>query len=50
MTIFLINFIEFFNNQQNLQIIYGMQPELFVGLFPSSTLSLLSLTSGGKKI
>jgi len=34
MTNFLINFVQFFNNQQNAQLIEGMQPNYLVGLFP----------------
>jgi len=35
--IFLINFVQFFNNQQNLQIIEVMQPNYLEGLSLSST-------------
>jgi len=35
-------------NQQDLQIIRGMQPDYF-SVFPSTTPDLLSLTSGGRK-
>jgi len=34
MTNFLINFVQIFNNQQNLQIIEGMKPN-YLGVIPS---------------
>jgi len=49
MTNFLINFVQFFNNQQNLQIIEVMQPNYLEVLFLPSTLSFLLLISSGRK-
>jgi len=49
MTNFLINFAQFINNYQNLQITEMMQPNYLGGLYLPSIPGLLSPTSSGRK-